>query len=145
MIDSLIFYIHDFTPQWPDKGTLDNAMNLFNNLSNGIMPQGDFWMIKKLLTAIEKSKLVTAPTRIEVLKAVVSIYKIKSNDVILRSLDIIKQIEQMFKGDDSKRNLMRDIGWLNFMTQGDIYLDFMEIRNQKIAENIKKENESETK
>jgi len=68
------------------------------------MPQGDFWMMKKLVNSIEKSKLVTAPTRKEILRAAVSIYKIRSNDIILRSLDIIKQIESIFKGDESKRN-----------------------------------------
>jgi len=57
---------------------------------------------------------------------------------------MINSIEELLKGPESRRNYHRDIQYLSFMTQGDIFMDYIDIRNQKIMEKKKRENESES-
>lgn len=98
----------------------------------GVVPLGDFWLMLKLLSMLSDEELLKAPMREEVLTAAVTLWRMRSNEVIFKSTEAVKSVQIMLKGDKIDRNMLRDISWLNFMSRGDEYIDFLEFRNDKL-------------
>lgn len=61
---------------------------------------GDFWVMGKLVTMMTKEEKAINPLREEILTAALTIYRFKSNEVIFRSVDTIKGIQALLKGDN---------------------------------------------
>lgn len=122
---------------------MEDAGNTLNKVLKGVTPIGDFWMMRKLRSEMNITDVVMMPTSKELLKACLTINRFKSLNKTFRSMDIVKQIQVTLKGDFMNRNMIRDIEFLNFMSKGDVFMDFIQFRNEKIVEAKRKANEGD--
>jgi len=100
----------------------------------GVVPLGDFWIMKKLKGGMLEEDLKKIPSRKETINASLTVWRLRSNDVIFRSAELVKSVQTIMKGDNMDRDFHRDIMWLYHMTKGDEFIDFLEFRNQKIKD-----------
>jgi len=71
---------------------------------DGVVPLGDFWIMKKLKTEMLVEELKNNPTRKETLEATVTVYRLRSNNVIFRSAELVKSVQTIMKGDNMDRD-----------------------------------------
>jgi len=100
----------------------------------GVVPLGDFWIMKKLKGGMLEEDLKKIPSRKETINASLTVWRLRSNDVIFRSAELVKSVQTIMKGDNMDRDFHRNIMWLYHMTKGDAFIDFLEFRNQKIKD-----------
>jgi len=98
----------------------------------GVVPLGDFWIMHKLGGLMPTNEKIDAPNKNDVMLAAVTIWRMRSNEVIFRSVELIKNIQEMFKSEKMDRNFLRDIEWINFMSTGDAFIDFLQFRNERL-------------
>jgi len=118
----------------PSTADIEKAKELLREFKGGVVPTGNFWMMNKLNQDMDKSVRMTPPSKPEIVKALLTINRFKITDKVYRSNDIISGIEAMLKGPEGNRNYLKDIEWLFFMTQGDLFLDYIQFANQKVRE-----------
>jgi len=130
-----------FGVEVPDQSDMDTAAASFNKLMRGVSPIGNFWMMTKLSDDMDNHEKMAAPSKDEILKAILSVKRFRLNERVYRSNDIIAGIDGMLRGPDLNRNYYREIQLIFHMTKGDLFLDYMQIANQKIRSAKSKENQ----
>lgn len=120
------------TVEYPDQSELDAAYNSMKKMMNGITPTGNFWMMAKLNEDMDNHEKMKGPSKEEVIKSVLSIKRFRLNDKVQRSNDIIAGIDEMLRGPELNRNQQRDIQLIFHMTAGDLFMDQLQVANQKI-------------
>jgi len=88
----------------PSTADIERAKELLKEFKGGVVPTGNFWMMKKLNQDMDKSLKMTPPTKPEMVKALLTIKRFKINEKVYRSNDIISGIEAMLKGPEGNRN-----------------------------------------
>lgn len=96
-------------------------------------------MLQKLNLDMSSDDKTKSPTKDEMKRGLQTIFRFKSMELVYRSNDILGVIDQMLRGKDLNRNYLRDIQMINFMTKGDLFLDYLPISNQKIKIAMAKE------
>jgi len=64
------------------------------------------------------------------LQAALTVDRFKASGMVFRSLQIIKNIQKTLKGEDYSRNHIKDALTINFMSAGEVFLDYVDMRQQ---------------
>jgi len=64
----------------PDQSDIDSAASSFQKLMRGVSPIGNFWMMSKLSDDMDNHEKMAAPSKDEILKAIMSIKRFRLNE-----------------------------------------------------------------
>jgi len=78
------------------------------------------------------------PTTNLVLQAAITVERFKAEGLVFRSMDIVKGIQKSLKGDSYDKNYLKQVLFINYMTKGEVFLEYLTIRQEARAENEKK-------
>lgn len=85
------------------------------------------------------------PKTTAVLQAAVTVERFKAEGLVFRSLDIVKGIQKSVKGDGYDRNYLKQVMLINFMTKGEVFLEYITMRQEMRVEKAKQKAEEANK
>lgn len=112
----------------------EEGFKQLENLIRGSAEPGNFWFMRKLTTDLSKRQKEKIPTAKEIKLAIKCVRRFAKTSEVFKSNDILDVIQHLLKSDKLNRDYLRDIQWINLMSKGDVYLDYVWLYNRDVRE-----------